>query len=172
MPAQSFLEEVIRLGGLPVTRATAHAWMKHDGHDARTCDYTAFSATQVFGQEPMTLAEVLEFIGDAPAQPTAQQKIDYINLHFSCLTEAQKTLVAEGKVKRHYVLNHERDADPEAKADGRIIGDYASRLIGQRAYDMGLPLTVIPAGRIRDAYLERASLHAAPAAIRAPQVLA
>lgn len=170
MPAQSFLEEVIRLGGLPVTRATAHAWMKHDGHDARTCDYTAFSAQQVFGQEPMTLAEVLEFIGDAPAQPSVQQKLDYIDLHFSTITEARDTLVAEGKVKRHYTLDHERDADPEAKADGRIIGDYAARLIGQRAAERGLPITLLSAGRVRDAYLEHASLRSAPSVIRAPQV--
>lgn len=64
MPNSAFLNEVIRVGGLPVTRATAYEWMKRDGHDARTCDYTAFSTRNVVDAAPMSLAEVLELVGE------------------------------------------------------------------------------------------------------------
>ena len=172
MPAQSFLEEVICLGGLPMTRATAHAWMKHDGHDARTCDHAAFAAVQKSGLEPMTLAEILEYVGDAPPKPSLEHQLRYVDLFFGCAKEAQNELVASGRVKRHYSLNHEREADAEARADARIVSDYASRLIGQRAVEEGLPFTVLTTDRVRAAYLEHRSLMSAPAAIRAPQVAA
>lgn len=63
--SNSFLNEVISQGGFPMTRATAYAWMKHDGFDARTCDAMAFGPRRQVAAAPMTLAEVLECVGCA-----------------------------------------------------------------------------------------------------------
>lgn len=41
------MAEVIMLGGFAVTRADALAWLRGDGHDARTCDHFAFSPRAV-----------------------------------------------------------------------------------------------------------------------------
>lgn len=88
----------------------------------------------------------------------------YTKIFFDAAQDAQAELLAQGKVKRHYTLNDERDADREAKADGRIVGDYAARLIGQRCADEGLPFEVLTTDRVRAAYLERLSLSASSAA--------
>lgn len=56
------MNEVILLGGLPVTRATAYRIMKADGHDERTADYFSFSfktRTAPEGTEPWTFEQFM-----------------------------------------------------------------------------------------------------------------
>lgn len=58
------MAEVIVLGGFPVTRADAHAWLKADGHGFRECDYFAFAPAAV-DRAPMSLAQVRASIAEA-----------------------------------------------------------------------------------------------------------
>lgn len=100
------------------------------------------------------------------AEPTLDEKLAYADLFFAAPSEARDILVAQGKVARPYILNHERGPDAETRADLRIIGAYAAHLIGQRAYDAGLPFSVCSTDEVRAAYLERASEGAALAPVR------
>ncbi|MEO1222222.1 MAG: hypothetical protein AAFY42_12875 [Pseudomonadota bacterium] len=63
--AQKFLSEVVRIGGLPMTRQTAYQWLKHQGHPAATCDFMAFGKRDVIGGQALSLTEVLQITGEA-----------------------------------------------------------------------------------------------------------
>jgi hypothetical protein len=99
------------------------------------------------------------------------QQLRYIDLFFESVDAAQKELDAQG-VMRRYVLDHEREPDSEAKAYGIVVGDYAARLIGERAAAEGLPFSVLTTDKVRAAYLEAVSLMGAPEVVGAPKVAA
>jgi hypothetical protein len=53
-----------------------------------------------------------------------------------------------------------------------VVGDYAARLIGERAAAEGLPFSVLTTDKVRAAYLEAVSLMDAPESIIASKVAA
>lgn len=60
---EKILDEVISLGGIPCTRATAYAVLKRRGHERRTCDLFAFMPAAITA-EPLDVDAVLAIVGE------------------------------------------------------------------------------------------------------------